>query len=127
MEATAARSNNRLFPTRLVFALSTVLPPGQALAQSGPVQRWEINATDHFDVYYRSEQRGNIDAFAREAERAYARLSIDLRHNLAEKTHLGRQKQQWPTYVLPTDRGNMTPADVLAAPAGVERDAAIDR
>jgi hypothetical protein len=39
---------------------------------------------------------------------------------------LGRLKQRWPTVTVPTDRGRLTPTDVLAARAGTERDAAID-
>jgi hypothetical protein len=40
---------------------------------------------------------------------------------------LGQRKREWPAIVLPQHRGNVTPADVLTAPAGPERDAAIDR
>jgi hypothetical protein len=40
---------------------------------------------------------------------------------------LGRRKREWPAIVLPDDRGAMTALDVMAAPAGDERDAAIDR
>ena len=39
---------------------------------------------------------------------------------------LARQKHAWPTFVLPRDRGALTPQTVMAAPAGPERDAAID-
>jgi hypothetical protein len=39
---------------------------------------------------------------------------------------LGRKKREWPRVDLPPDRGSMTVADVLAAVAGPERDAAID-
>jgi Family of unknown function (DUF5946) len=39
---------------------------------------------------------------------------------------LGRQKHVWPVFELPRDRATMTAIDVLAAPAGPERDAAID-
>ena len=41
---------------------------------------------------------------------------------------LGDRKRDWPIVHLPfpTDRGTMTAADVLAAPAGAERDQAID-
>lgn len=39
---------------------------------------------------------------------------------------LGRRKRDWPAMHLPDDRGDMTIADVLAAPAGPERDLAID-
>lgn len=40
---------------------------------------------------------------------------------------LGRLKRQWPSIRLPAERGDMTAADVMAAPAGQSRDAAIDR
>jgi hypothetical protein len=40
---------------------------------------------------------------------------------------LGQQKRQWPVVPLPAQRGRMTALDVMAAPAGAERDAAIDR
>lgn len=39
---------------------------------------------------------------------------------------LGRRKREWPGVYVPEDRGSMTVADVLAASAGPERDAAID-
>ena len=39
---------------------------------------------------------------------------------------LGRRKRDWPAMHLPDDRGDMTIADVLAAPPGPERDLAID-
>ena len=44
-----------------------------------------------------------------------------------QKAHqtLARQKRQWPTIPLPKSRGGMTAIDVMAAPAGPERDAAI--
>jgi len=38
---------------------------------------------------------------------------------------LAQRKQPWPEFVLPAHRGNMTVADVLAAPGGDQRDAAI--
>jgi hypothetical protein len=40
---------------------------------------------------------------------------------------LGRTKREWPAIPLPERRGQMTPEDVMAAPEGAERDAAIDR
>ena len=40
---------------------------------------------------------------------------------------LARQKRQWPAITLPADRGNLTARDVMTAPEGAERDAAIDR
>jgi hypothetical protein len=38
---------------------------------------------------------------------------------------LAVRKRQWPPIVLPSSRGTMTAADVLAVPAGPERDKAI--
>jgi hypothetical protein len=39
---------------------------------------------------------------------------------------MGRQKRPWPQVAVPRDRGRMTAADVMAAPAGPPRDRAID-
>ena len=39
---------------------------------------------------------------------------------------LARHKQPWPRLALPASRGTMTAADVMAAPPGPEREAAID-
>lgn len=38
---------------------------------------------------------------------------------------LARHKQTWPTFPLPSERGSLTAADVMAAPEGPERDHAI--
>ena len=38
---------------------------------------------------------------------------------------LAQRKQPWPSFALPYDRGALTAADVLAVPAGAERDKAI--
>src|SRR5947208_5045046 len=40
---------------------------------------------------------------------------------------MARKKRPWPAVFLPADRGAMTAADVMAAPAGPERDRAVDR
>ena len=40
---------------------------------------------------------------------------------------LGQRKRDWPAVPLPERRGGLTPADVMTAPIGPERDAAIDR
>jgi hypothetical protein len=39
---------------------------------------------------------------------------------------LARRKRTWPSFTLPHDRGSVTAAQVMAAPAGAERDRAID-
>lgn len=38
---------------------------------------------------------------------------------------LGRQKHEWPVFVLPQDRGGVTAADVMRSAEGPERDLAI--
>jgi hypothetical protein len=38
---------------------------------------------------------------------------------------LARRKRLWPSFALPSERGSLTAADVLAEPAGPERDKAI--
>lgn len=39
---------------------------------------------------------------------------------------LGQRKRKWPSFPLPRGRGSITAIDVIAAPAGPERDRAID-
>ncbi|MHC4092751.1 MAG: hypothetical protein ACYSVY_21170 [Planctomycetota bacterium] len=39
---------------------------------------------------------------------------------------LGKRKHTWRQFVLPYDRGAVTACDAMAAPAGAERDRAID-
>ena len=39
---------------------------------------------------------------------------------------LARRTRDWPTFPLPAERGSMTALDVMAVPAGAERDRAID-
>lgn len=39
---------------------------------------------------------------------------------------LAKRTREWPTFPLPDFRGSMTAVDVMAAPAGAERDRAID-
>jgi hypothetical protein len=38
---------------------------------------------------------------------------------------MAQRKRVWPPFAIPTDRASLTAADVLAAPAGAERDEAI--
>jgi hypothetical protein len=47
---------------------------------------WRIRATDHFEIYY--AHAGDLDAIAREAERAYERVSRDLRQQVSAKVPL---------------------------------------
>lgn len=72
----------------LVFLILYSAAPGHVLAQDRRAQTWDTHATDHFDIYYQPQQRSYVDAVAREAERAYARISFALRHELAAKMPL---------------------------------------
>jgi len=47
------------------------------------------------------------------------------RHVQRVHMQLARRKRTWPTFVLPPNRGATTAIDVMAAPAGPERDRAI--
>jgi beta-lactamase regulating signal transducer with metallopeptidase domain len=46
-------------------------------------QTWSLKRTDHFEVYYPQDLDLHAERAAQEAERAYERVSGDLRHNLA--------------------------------------------
>ncbi len=39
---------------------------------------------------------------------------------------LARRRREWPSFALPQERGSVTAIQVMAAPAGPERDRAID-
>jgi hypothetical protein len=47
---------------------------------------WRTRATEHFDIYH--TPRMDPDEIAREAEKAYSRLSVDLGRDLSEKVPL---------------------------------------
>lgn len=47
---------------------------------------WRTRATDHFDICHTTQV--DLDEIAREAERAYSRVSLDLRHDLSGKVPL---------------------------------------
>jgi Family of unknown function (DUF5946) len=54
-------------------------------------------------------------------ERGFTGRQVQLAH-----VALARRKEAWSPFPLPDVRGRMTPTDVMAAPAGPERDHAID-
>ena len=58
----------------------------------------------------------------------YLHVEKQFQGRQVQKIHmvLGRRKREWPHMHIPEDRGSLTINDVLAAPAGAERDAAID-
>jgi hypothetical protein len=53
-------------------------------------------------------------------EKGYTGREVQLAH-----MELGKQKQDWPRFELPANRGAITPFDVLRADPGPERDRAI--
>jgi hypothetical protein len=55
-------------------------------------------------------------------ERGFTGAQVQQAHKI-----LGERKREWPAIPLPDRRGAITPGDVMAAPEGAERDAAINR
>jgi hypothetical protein len=57
----------------------------------------------------------------------YLHVEKQFSGRLVQRVHMGlaQRKRSWPTFALPSERGSLTAADVLAAPAGPERDQAI--
>lgn len=58
----------------------------------------------------------------------YLHLERGLSGRQVQRAHmqLSQRNRNWPSFPLPRDRGAITAADVMAAPAGAERDRAID-
>jgi len=54
-------------------------------------------------------------------ERSWSGRQVQLAH-----VKLARQGQDWPTFLLPLDRGTMTASDVMRTAPGAERDRMID-
>ena len=54
-------------------------------------------------------------------EKQFSGRRVQLAH-----MQMARKKHVWPEFEIPTDRGSMSPSDVIAAPPGPERDKAID-
>ena len=74
--------------TMIVGATSRI--PAQVDATTAT---WRVRATTHFDIYY--TQARDLDAIAREAEHAYARVSRDLGRQVSAKV---------PLILLPSSR-----------------------
>jgi hypothetical protein len=58
----------------------------------------------------------------------YLKIERQFSGRAVQRAHmaLARTKHTWPTFVLPQHRGAILAADVVAIPAGSERDRAID-
>ena len=68
---------------------------------------WLLRKSDHFDIYYPPDLDLHAERVGREAERAYERVSADLKHNLAFRV---------PVFLLPT--AGELPARVQAGRPG---------
>ena len=79
-----------------ILALVAMMLPSTSLVpvQFDPATAiWRVRATNHFDIYY--AQARDLDSITREAERAYARVSRDLRRQVSATV---------PLILLPTSR-----------------------
>jgi len=58
----------------------------------------------------------------------YLHLERGFSGRQVQRAHMemGRRKREWPGFALPAERGSITAMDVMAAPAGPERDEAIE-
>ena len=58
----------------------------------------------------------------------YLHLERGFTGRRVQRAHMemGRRKREWPGFAVPAQRGSITAIDVMAAPEGAERDAAID-
>jgi hypothetical protein len=76
----------------LAFVAMILINP--VSTQFDPVAaKWRVRTTDHFQIYY--AQSLDLDSIAREAERAYSRVSRDRREQVSGKV---------PLILLPTKR-----------------------
>jgi hypothetical protein len=102
---------------QVVIALVVIVlagsPPPDAMAQSA----WQTLTTDHFEIYYERQVVDNLDRVVVEAERAYGRLSMDFRYDLAERVPL---ILLGTTRDLPTDRAEAT--DIVVRSGAPARD-----
>jgi hypothetical protein len=59
----------------------------------------------------------------------YLHVEKDYTGREVQQVHvrLARNRRSWPAFKLPKDRGGVTVSEVVAVPAGPERDAAIER
>lgn len=78
----------------LALGAMALMPPIPVPLQFDPTTaKWDVRATRHFEIYYtRTEE---LDSIAREAERAYASVSRELRRQVSAKV---------PLILLPTRR-----------------------
>ena len=67
----------------VVSPAASATPGRVAFEPQAPVSNQQVRRTDHFEIQYAASLDLHADRIATEAERAYERVSGDLRHNLA--------------------------------------------
>src|SRR6185503_15352630 len=72
----------------VVTAVVVVLLAGSAPREGVAQSAWQTLTTDHFEIYYERQAVDSLDRVAVEAERAYGRLAMDFRYDLAERVPL---------------------------------------
>ena len=78
----------------LTLGLTLLGPTELVQAQFSPATaEWHIRSTDHFEIYY--TQAPDLNSIVREAERAYDRVSKDMRRTMSAKV---------PLMLVPTSR-----------------------
>jgi beta-lactamase regulating signal transducer with metallopeptidase domain/biopolymer transport protein ExbD len=53
-----------------------------------PASDWQVYGTEHFEIYFKAGLNNEIPRVERQAERAYRRVSADLRHDLSIRPSL---------------------------------------
>jgi beta-lactamase regulating signal transducer with metallopeptidase domain len=108
----------------LVAGTMVLSRPASAEAQTpaGAAQASGIRKTDHFEIHYAPALDLHADRIAAEAERAYERVSGDLRHNLAFtvplilfRTALELEQNVQAERPGPTPSGGLAPGRILFA------------
>ena len=78
----------------LTLGLTLLGPTDLVQAQFNPATaEWHVRSTNHFDIYYTAAT--DLNSIVREAERAYARVSQDMRREVTGRV---------PLILVPTTR-----------------------
>ena len=84
------------FRGAVVLALGVTLLGPAALGQvpfNPTTAKWHVRSTNHFEIYYTAAT--DLDSIVREAERAYLRVSLDMRREISGRV---------PLILVPTTR-----------------------
>jgi hypothetical protein len=73
--------------TSPAWSAATGLPPSQS-APGQVANPWSVHATEHFDIFYERQQEDLLGEVSREAERAFAHVSSQLKYDVAQRVPL---------------------------------------